>query len=101
MWPVDNRGRIADRGECRNAIIGSSSSCFFLTVREQHAHSILDYRTFLSDRLLGGRGKMDKRDRFIAELRHEAKLRGLSFKSRHAAARGARHDLAGRSGHYP
>jgi hypothetical protein len=23
---------------------------------------------------------MDKRDRFIAELRHEAKLRGLSFR---------------------
>jgi hypothetical protein len=25
--------------------------------RDQHAHSTLDHRTFLSDRLLGGRGK--------------------------------------------
>ena len=44
----------------------------FDRTREQHAHSTLDYRTFLSDSLLGGR--------FIAELRHEAKLRGLSFR---------------------
>jgi hypothetical protein len=54
--------------------------CLFDRTREQHAHSTLDCRTFLSDSLLDGRGKMDKRDRFIAELRHEAKLRGLSFR---------------------
>ena len=34
MWPADNPGRIGGQGERRNAIIGSSSCRFFLTIRE-------------------------------------------------------------------
>jgi hypothetical protein len=41
----------------------------------------LDWRTKLSDVLIGKRARqMDKRDRFIAQLRDEARAIGLTFR---------------------
>jgi len=75
-------------GECRNAI-----SQFLMPSLLHHTREI---STPIAPSTIGHfcpiycsavGGKVDKRDCFTGELRHKAKLRGLSFRVEHAATR--------------